>query len=221
MKNNETLNQVETNGYAAISNLLEELKQQNKSIAQDANKACENYLADLEKRKNAITKRINSFYDEIDKIENTIKSLQSDFVNATVTSNTETSKAIQKEISDLETQKQALISQIDVLSSAHISGDTELYVEVLTKGELLSEANIQYRENIAKIHELAKLQEEGWHKISEDTVSMFPFGANNPKYEKVLTLHKNMNPTEENSDITPNTRNLETGRYMFGNTEKD
>lgn len=220
MKSNEILNTVEINDYSTISDLLEELKQQNKSVARTANEACENYLADYEKRKNAITKRVNSFQGEIDKIENIIKSLQADFVNATVISNTKASETIQKKISDLEIQKQALKIQIDMLSSAHIPGDTELYEEVLKKNNLLSEANKRYRENVSKIHEIAKRQEEGWHKINEDTISIFPFGSNNPSYEKVLALHRSINSPEENSDIATIIRNLETDQYVFGNMEK-
>ena len=177
----EILKKAKEHGAEAVRSVLEELRQENQAITAEARAAYDAYFADVRQRKAKIRQRAEALGQERDTLSEKILAMRPALVAATVEGNTDMVSRIQSDMADIEAQKAALTTQIELLSDAKVPGSKELFQAADSRLEELRAANERYRAAVGTIHDFAREQLELWERIEDDAAP----------YTKYCCLDKN------------------------------
>lgn len=164
----EILKKAKKDGAEAVRSALEELRQENQAITAEARAAYDAYFADVRQREARIRQRVEALGQERDVLSEKIRTMRPALVAATVEGNTDMVSRIQSDMADIEAQKAALTTQIELLSDAKVPGSKELFQVADSKLEELRAANERYRDAVGAIHDFAREQLELWERIEDD-----------------------------------------------------
>lgn len=178
----EILKKAKEDGAEAVRSALEELRQENQAITAEAQAAYDAYFADVRQRKVRIKQRIETLGQERDTLSEKVLAMRPALVAATVEGDTDTASKIQSDMADIEVQKAALTTQIELLSEAQVPGSAELFQAADSRLKALRTANEQYRDTVKKINDFASEQMELWDCIEGDTASYTRRGG--------ITIHR-------------------------------
>ena len=123
----EILKKAKEHGAEAVRSALEELRQENQAITAEARAAYDAYFADVRQREAKIRQKVEALGQERDTLSEKILAMRPSLVAATVEGNTDMVSRIQSDMADIEAQKAALMTQIELLSEAQVPGSAELF----------------------------------------------------------------------------------------------
>lgn len=147
----EILKKAKEHGAEAVRSALEELRQENQTITAEARAAYDAYFADVRQREAKIRQKVEALGQERDTLSEKILAMRPSLVAATVEGNTDMVSRIQSDMADIEAQKAALTTQIELLSEAQVPGSAELFQAADSKLKELRAANERYRAAVAKL----------------------------------------------------------------------
>lgn len=173
----EILKKAKEHGAEAVRSALEELRQENQTITAEARAAYDAYFADVRQREAKIRQKVEALGQERDTLSEKILAMRPSLVAATVEGNTDMVSRIQSDMADIEAQKAALTTQIELLSEAQVPGSAELFQAADSKLKELRAANERYRAAVGAIHDFAGEQLELWERIEDDTASMTKYSG--------------------------------------------
>lgn len=210
---------------AAVIKVLDDLKQHNTELAQELQAACDAYFDDVVQRKTRMEQKVTELVQQRERIDEKIKALQPSLVDATASGDTETFNHIQQTLADFESEKAAASTQIELLSSAAISGDTALLAACAEKQAALDADNERLAEVESLIRRLSGDQKNLWTNLHDTLVSVWHFAGHRVRsYEKVQEHFHNPRTLQgqEQQQVVPKAeeppvRNLRTAVYKCGN----
>ena len=123
----EILKKAKERGAEAVRSALEELRQENQAITAEARAAYDAYFTDVRQREAKIRQKVEALGQERDTLSEKILAMRPALVAATVEGNTDMVSRIQSDMADIEAQKAALTTQIELLSEAQVPGSAELF----------------------------------------------------------------------------------------------
>ena len=165
--------------------------------------AVSNYFDDVAKRKRRIADRVNHLQEQRKELENKIASYGPRLAAATISGDSGEMDAIQRELADMEADKAALSSQIELLGGVSVCGDESIFHYA---DELAKTTETAHSEIMADFRELmgfAQKQRELWASV-EDMSGIgemsVPFGI---VRERVSQMRKDFNEGKAaiNSDL--------------------
>ena len=165
----EILRVAKEHGAEAVKDAFAELCQENHKITAEAQAAYDAYFADVRQREAKIRQKVEALGQERDTLSEKILAMRPSLVAATVEGNTDMVSRIQSDMADIEAQKAALTTQIELLSEAQVPGSAELFQAADSKLKELRAANERYRAAVGAIHDFAGEQLELWERIEDDT----------------------------------------------------
>lgn len=178
----EILKKAKEHGAEAVRSALEELRQENQAITAEARAAYDAYFADVRQREAKIRQKVEALGQERDTLSEKILAMRPALVAATVEGNTDMVSRIQSDMADIEAQKAALTTQIELLSEAQVPGSAELFQTADSRLKALRTANEQYMAAVKKINDFASEQMKLWDCIEGDTASCTRRGG--------ITIHR-------------------------------
>ncbi|MBM6897760.1 hypothetical protein H9X86_10380 [Pseudoflavonifractor capillosus] len=164
----EILGVVKEHGAEEVKSILEKMRQENEALRTEAQAAKSAYFADVKRREDRIKQRVEALSHENDTLAEKILAMRPGLVAATVNGDASTVDKIQREIADIEAQKAAVVTQIDLLSGANVPGNEELFRVADEKLRELNEDSLRLREIKKMVFEFAGEQEELWNRLKED-----------------------------------------------------
>ena len=173
----EILKKAKEHGAEAVRSVLEELRQENQAITAEARAAYDAYFADVRQREAKIRQKVEALGQERDTLSEKILAMRPSLVAATVEGNTDMVSRIQSDMADIEAQKAALTTQIELLSDAKVPGSKELFQAADSKLKELRVANERYRAAVKAINNFAGEQLELWERIEDDTAPYTKHGG--------------------------------------------
>lgn len=165
----EILNTAKEHGAEAVRDAFVKLRQENQMITAEAQAAYNAYFADVRQREARIRQRGEALGQERGTLSEKILAMRPALVAATVEGDTDMVSRIQSDMADIEAQKAALTTQIELLSEAQVPGSKELFQAADSKLKELHAANERYRAAVGAIHDFAGEQLELWERIEDDT----------------------------------------------------
>lgn len=123
MIDREKLELLEKNGGAAGLKLRDELAAAMEEQVSGVSHAVAAYFDDVAQRKRRIADRVNDLRKQREDLENRIAAYGPRLASVTISGDTETMNTIRRELADMEANKAALSSQIELLGSVTVHGD--------------------------------------------------------------------------------------------------
>lgn len=170
----------------ALTEYLNEIKQNNESLWHNVAIASKAYQEDADLRKEKVEEQIKAL--ELQKKEILLKAeaLRSDVVKAAASGNTEKIIHIQNEITALKAHESAIDTQIDFLYTTPIKGDDKLYDIAKNLNDDL-EADNKNCKKAYSLYETAEKHISFWQKIKDG--SFYNGGHYSTEFTKIKNLH--------------------------------
>lgn len=168
MEIQEILDRANEHGIMAISAAVEELKQRGQQSEREADAAYQAYFSDAEEREAKVKRRLDDLAQQEAGIKAKISALQPELVDATVSGDTNAFNWIQDELADLEAQRAAVATQMQLLSSAQLPGSLELYKAAEAQCDAWDKTRTQCRSELEKIRDFAREQAKVWSRLVDD-----------------------------------------------------
>lgn len=219
----EIMDRAKECGVDAITAAVEDVRRRDREAWDAAEAAYKAYFADVEQKEAKVKRRIAELTQRRESIKAKIAAIQPGLVTATVSGDTEAFDRMQNDLADLEAQKAAMTTQIEILSGAPLPGDAELYRAAVAKFERKREVAQQFREETEAIRDFAREQAKAWEGIKDDLFYATPYCPRVGIEEKDLERHfqyQGRDPLaqqpETPSEETPRVINCEKAVYRFG-----
>jgi len=195
------LDQANEHGIVAISAAVEDLKQQKEQSWQESSAACQAYFADVKEREDKVKRRLDDLARQETGIKAKISAMQPGLVNTTVSGATAAFNRIQEELASLEAQRAAVATQMQLLSSAPMPGNLELYKAAETQCDACDETLKQLQSEFDSIREFVREQAKVWDRLNNDLryITFYTSGACRNDLTKVATHFKNHRPTSDHT----------------------
>lgn len=171
MEIQKILDQAHQHGIAAISAALDEMRSQKKQYWQEGTTACQAYMDDAKEREAKVKQRLDDLARQETGIKAKISAMQPGLVDTTVSGDTKAFNRLQDELANLEAQRAAIATQIQLLSSAQVPGDPKLYKAAEAKCESGEQAIAQMLPEFKCIKSFVREQAEAWRKLDEELLS--------------------------------------------------
>lgn len=165
----EILSMVKEHGAEEVKSILEEISRENAALTHEAKVAFDAYFADVKHREDKIKQQVESISCELDTLSERILAIRPSLVAATIEGDVDKVDKIQKEIADMEAKKATLVTQIDLLSGAHVPGNKELFREADEKLSEVSDDGFRLRELKKMVHEFSGEQAKLWERLENYT----------------------------------------------------
>lgn len=162
------LDQASEHGIAAISAAVEELRQQGQQAEREEDAACQAYFADVEERETKVKQRLADLAQQEEEIKRKITAMQPGLVDATVSGDTGTFNRIQADLTDLETQRADVATQMQLLSSAALPGSLELYKAAEVMADARRKTIGQCKSDLESIQAFVYKQAEAWAELKRE-----------------------------------------------------
>ena len=162
------LEQAQEHGIDAITAAVEELKRKGQQAEQEEDTAYQAYFADVEQREAKVKQRLAGLAQQEEEIKRKITAMQPELVNATVSGDTDTFNRIQDALADLEAQRAAVATQVQLLSSALLPGDLELYKAAEVQHRACAKAIEQCESALKIIDEFVREQTKAWGSLKRE-----------------------------------------------------
>lgn len=194
----EILNQAKAHGIEAVTATAEELKRQDQQSRQEAKAACRAYFADVEEKEAKVKRRLADLAQQEAEIKAKINAMQPGLVNATVAGDSEAFDRIQSDLAGMEAQRAAVATQMQLLSSAQLPGNLELYKAAEAQCDASDEVSQRCQTELEKIKAFVREQAKVWDRLSDNLcyVTFYTPGAADADLVKVYEHFKNHHPTE-------------------------
>lgn len=194
----EILNQAKAHGIEAVTAAAEELKRQGQQSRQEAKAACRAYFADAEEKEAKVKRRLDNLAQQEAGIKAKISAMQPGLVDATVSGDTNAFNRLQDELADLEAQRAAVATQMQLLSSAKLPGNLDLYKAAEAQCDVSDEVSQRCQTELEKIKAFVREQAKVWDRLSDNLcyVTFYTPGAADADLVKVYEHFKNHHPTE-------------------------
>lgn len=166
MIDREKLELLEKNGGAAGLKLRDELAAAMEEQVSGVSHAVAAYFDDVAQRKRRIADRVNDLREQREDLETEIAAYGPRLADVTISGDTEAMNTIQRELADMEANKAALSSQIELLGSVTVHGDEAIYHHA---DELAEAMEREYSGIAADLQELvafANKQIELWTSVA-------------------------------------------------------
>lgn len=167
MIDREKLELLEKNGGAAALRLRDELTAAIQEQVGGVSRAVAAYFDDVAQRKRRIADRVGELREQREDLENRIAAYGPRLASVTISGDTEGMITIQRELADVEANKAALVSQIELLGSVAVHGDEGLFHRA---DELAEAMEREYGAIMADLQELvafANKQIELWASVAK------------------------------------------------------
>lgn len=197
MEIQEILDQANEHGIMAISAAVEELKQRGQQSEREADAAYRAYFSDVEAREAKVKRRLDDLAQQEAGIKAKISAMQSGLVDATVSGDTDAFNRLQNKLADLEAQRAAVATQMQLLSGAQLPGSLELYKTAEVKCDAWEKTITQWRSELEKIRDFAREQAKAWDRLVDD-LHYIPFhtpGLCGRNFTEVATHFRDHRPT--------------------------
>lgn len=155
------------NAHKELEAIFEELAEGEKEIKKSIEEACNAYKADVTSKKSKVKEQIKEYENQKDIAEKAIALLQPKLLKAITTSNEDEKVSIQTRIEELKAKEAALNTQIEMLSSAMITGDNELYRIAKELDDKMLEYGDTYDDVLVDAYTFANQQVDLWEKKSK------------------------------------------------------
>lgn len=166
----EALEKIRTEGDPKILlDALEELRNACEIAASDANLAEKAYYASAKAKEQKITARIEVLKKKQTECDAKIEALREPLISANLSGDSQRLQAIQTEMKALQAEKAQLVTEIDMLSEAHVPGDRELYEEVVKKNAIHASKREAYLSAKKEAYLLALDRIEAFEKLKRET----------------------------------------------------
>lgn len=197
----EILNQAKAHGIEAVTAAAEELKRQGQQSRQEAKAACRAYFADVEKKEAKVKRRLNDLAQQEAGIKAKISAMQPGLIDATVSGDTNAFNRLQDELADMEAQRAAVATQVQLLSSAQLPGNLELYKAAEAQCDASGEVSQRCQTELEDIKAFVREQAKAWDRLSDDLryVTFYTPGAADADLVKVYEHFKSHRPAEDPS----------------------
>ena len=162
------LNQASEYGMAAISTAVEELKRQGQQAEREEDTACQAYFADVEEREAKVKQRLADLAQQEEEIKRKITAMQPGLVDATVSGDTGTFNRIQADLTNLEVQRATVATQMQLLSTAALPGNLELYKAAEVKAEARRKTIEQCKADLESIQDFVYDQVKAWDNLKRE-----------------------------------------------------
>lgn len=169
------------NGAEGVKSALAELGQKAREYQAASNNACDIYFAGVTERENAVRRRLADLRGQQKSIAARIEAMGPVLAKSTVTGDHDTLAQIQSDMTDLEAQRAAVSTQIELLLSTQFPQDAELYdaaaayrnieATVLKKINEARQALCTYAQEQAAVWQ--SVYEEAARSIATDTKRRF------------------------------------------------
>ena len=167
MIDREKLELLEKNGGAAALRLRDELTATIQEQVGGVSRAVSDYFDDVAQRKRRIADRVNDLRAQREDLETEIAAYGPRLADVTISGDTEAMNTIQRELADMEANKAALSSQIELLGGVAVHGDEGLFHRA---DELAEAMEREYGAIMADLQELvsfANKQIELWASVAK------------------------------------------------------
>ena len=182
---NETLEKYKAEDPQSILDALEELNQDCLTAASVANEAEKAYYASASGKQKKIDSRIAELVKQCDGYQAKIEALKEPLVVATVAGDANKLSDIKADMKKLEVDKSQVSTEINMLKSTHVSGDAELYNDVISKNDSYLVLREAYLEAKRKVFEFAIKRVEAYEKIKKGTMNHRIGGGYGPKIDEL------------------------------------
>lgn len=198
MEIQEILDKANEHGIMAISAVVEELKRRRQQSKREADAAYQAYFSDVEEREAKVKRRLEDLAQQEAGIKAKISALQPGLVDATVSGDTNAFNRLQDELADLEAQRAAVETQMQLLSSAQLPGSLELYKAAEAQCNASDEVSQRCQTELEKIKAFVREQAKVWDRLSDNLcyVTFYTSGAVDANMVKVYEHFKNHRSAE-------------------------
>lgn len=130
-----------------------------------------------------------------------ISAMQPGLVSATVAGDSAAFDRIQNDLADMEAQRAAVATQIQLLSGALLPGDLMLYKAAEAQCSASGEVSQRCQTELEDIKAFVREQAKAWDRLSDDLryVTFYTSGAADADLVKVYEHFKNHRPAGEPS----------------------
>lgn len=181
MNMKDVVSQALANGAEGVKSALADLRQKAGEYQAASNNACDTYFAGVTEREDAVRQRLADLRGQLKSITARIEAMGPTLAKSTIAGDNKVLAQIQSDMTDLEAQKAAVSTQIELLLSTQFPQDAELYdsaaayrnVEdtVLKKINEARQALCTYAQEQAAIWQ--NVYEEAARSIATDTMRRF------------------------------------------------
>ena len=152
---------------------LAEIEQISINAGEEVKKASCAYYDNADLKAAAIKGRIAMLNKRRDEYQKEIDALKKPLVSATVDGDKAELDRIKARMKELEADKAQAMTEIEMLQSAYVTGDAELYEAIMAKNDHYQETLSLYRAARELVHELAREKEEAFKTIREETGGLY------------------------------------------------
>lgn len=195
MTSSEVIKIMESRDAAAARKAYSDFLDEYHAIENADKNAHTSYFKNVEQRENTVRLRIESLKSDLSDIAARIEAMNPVLVNATLTGNTDELNRVQSHLADLEGQRAAVNTQIQMLSTARVVGDKSLYDAAVQASADLKEAITELELLKDRICDFSSNEIELWNDLRKDAgyrevPSMFPGIANYDSHARESRLDK-------------------------------
>ena len=127
MNMKDVVPQAMANGAECVKSALSDLRQKAGDYQAASNNACDTYFAGVTERENAVRQRLADLRGQLKSITARIEAMGPTLAKSTIAGDNIVLAQIQSDMTDLEAQKAAVSTQIELLLSTQFPQDAELY----------------------------------------------------------------------------------------------
>ena len=127
MNMKDVVPQALANGAEGVKSALADLRQKAGEYQAASNNACDTYFAGVTERENAVRQRLADLRGQLKSITARIEAMGPTLAKSTIAGDNIVLAQIQSDMTDLEAQKAAVSTQIELLLSTQFPQDAELY----------------------------------------------------------------------------------------------
>ena len=166
MIDRENLDLLEKNGGAAGLKLRDELTAAMEEQVSGVSRAVSAYFDDVAQRKRRIADRVAELREQRDDLKNRIAAYGPRLASVTISGDTEGMITIQRELADMEANKAALASQIELLGSVAVHGDEAIYHHADELAEVMEREYGAIMADLQELVSFANKQIELWASVA-------------------------------------------------------
>lgn len=168
MNMKDVVPQALANGAEGVKSALADLRQMAGEYQAASNNACDTYFAGVTERENAVRQRFADLRGQQKSITAKIEAMGPVLAQSTIAGDNKVLAQIQSEMTDLEAQRAAVSTQIELLLSTQFPQDNELYAAVSSRRNM--EAVMLKKTNDARqaLCIYAKEQVAIWQSVYEE-----------------------------------------------------
>lgn len=165
----EVLEKLKGENPKVILDALEELEQASLDAWTEAGKARDDYYANTREKENKVADRIKELKKQFAEYQAQIDAYKNPLISATTACDQKKLASIRDSMKALEAEKVQISTEIEMLESAHIRGDEELYNKVLDRAAQHESLRKIYWAAKDEVYAFAKERAEDLEKIKNET----------------------------------------------------